>query len=101
VLALFSARDGCGREGPEVINSAKCDEIEQRKLDKTLPNFRKIISLNPSLAACAEYAKFADEFWQTRNETMVDNIVNHAKKCAGKRIACCPDLSIGATFVVF
>jgi hypothetical protein len=45
VLAHFSARDGCGREGPEVINSAKCDEIEQRKLDKTFPNFKKIIAL--------------------------------------------------------
>jgi hypothetical protein len=87
VLAHLSARDGCAGEGPEVINSAKCDEIEQRKLGKTFPNFRKIIALTPSLAAFAEYAKFADDFWQVRNEAMADNVVNHARKYAGKRIA--------------
>jgi hypothetical protein len=86
VMATGNMLAAFGQDRPDAINSSGCDAAVAHKhqADATVG---AIIALTPALSQFAEYAKFNDEFWAQRNETMVTNIVNQTKKFSGKRVA--------------
>lgn len=86
ILALDQKVSPCVHAKLEIINSANCDAAMQAKMEKSKRNVRKIIELTPSLAEFTEYAKFDEEFWTQRNDTMVRNILNEIKYFPGQRI---------------
>lgn len=85
VIAAGNIVAAFGQDRPDAINSSGCDAAVAHK-HRADASVRAIISLTPALAQFSEYAKFNDEFWVQRNETMVTNIVNQAKKFSGKRV---------------
>jgi len=75
-----------GSERPEIINSAACDIAMESKQYYAGTGMMQIVSLVPSLKQFAEFARFRRDFWITRNEEMVKNIVACAKTFHSKTI---------------
>ena len=86
IVALDNMRDAFGADRPEVVNSASCDAVMERKQTYDHAGVRKIIDLTPALSRFKEFARFDEEFWDERNQTMARNILNRIKDFSGKRV---------------
>jgi hypothetical protein len=86
VMSDLRVRDVFGRGRLELFNSVNCDSAVERKQERYTSNTKRIIDLTPDLDQFAEYAQFYSEFWELRNNTMVRNVLHHAKEFPGKRV---------------
>jgi hypothetical protein len=85
LMATGNMVNAFGDDRPDAINSTGCDAAVAHK-HQADSSVSAIIALTPPLAQYSEYAEFNDEFWVQRNEAMVTNIVNQAKRFSGKRV---------------
>jgi hypothetical protein len=62
-------------ERPEIINSRSCDVAMESKHFYADDGMIRIVSSTPSLKQFSDFVKFKRDFWITRNDDMVKNII--------------------------
>jgi hypothetical protein len=75
-----------GSASPEVINSDACDIAMESKQYYAGEGMVKIVSSIPALKQFTEFATFKRDFWITRNEAMVTNILDWVGRLHPKTI---------------
>ncbi len=75
-----------GSESPKVFNSNSCDCAMESKQFYAGDGMLKIVTSVPELKRYVGHATFKRDFWITRNETMVANILSWAKLLHPKTI---------------
>jgi len=75
-----------GSERPEIINSDACDVAMESKQYYAGTGMMQIVASVPSLKQFSEFSRFRRDFWMTRNEEMVKNIVTYARTFRSKTI---------------
>jgi hypothetical protein len=71
---------------PGVFNSETCDRAMESKQFYAGEGLCRIVALTPSLAKFSEFCKFKHDFWVTRNNAMVDNIINRVREFHPKTV---------------
>jgi hypothetical protein len=74
------------KEYPRVINSSAGDSICAINVRYLLSISLKFTETIPDLEQFKEFITSKEEYWDRRNQTMTENIINYAKGFQGKRI---------------
>ncbi len=75
-----------GSESPEILNSGACDIAMESKQYYANDGMVKIVTSVPVLKQFTEFSTFKRDFWITRNDVMVTNIVACVKSIHPKTV---------------